>query len=43
MVNSQLVLYVFAFVFFIVAAIPNRTNLRWEWFGFAAIVLAQIL
>jgi hypothetical protein len=39
----HLLLYLLAFVFFIVAACPTGSRFGWQWFAFAALTLTLIV
>lgn len=36
-------LFILAFVCFVVAAVPHKFNIKFEWLGVAALVLTKIL
>lgn len=41
--SIDFLLYCFAFLCFLIASYPNKTNLRFEWIAAAALVLSQII
>jgi hypothetical protein len=43
MQNIDLLLYLVAFVCFVIAACPHKSQFRPEWFGAAAITLSLII